>query len=450
MTSGNSVYCWRILLISSLVFFLVDFGFYLTVPAQTKIFEDIICRQYEAEGDCKVALVQSELAAVNGWKDTFDALPGILLSIPYGVLADRIGRKPCLLLGLLGVILGEIWARIVCFWSQILPLRLVWLAGAFRLLGGGDLVVSSLICVIVADVFGEQDRATALFQLSAAVMISELLAVPLGGALMTWSSPWVPFVLGLVILTAGIPLAAFLLPETLPEPSGRNQSRTVEEEDAEEDSSDVSFSARLRVLFSATRFATHRNILLALAMFLASSLSRQSTSLLLQYSSTRYGWSIPQASLFLTVRGFVTLAVYLVLMPALSGVLTATTGLSAIQKDRRMAQLSGIFSGAGLGMVALAAVPAWYLATQLVTPEQRSTLYAAVAVVQSVGALVAGPLLADLFRAGLTLGRDEMGLPFLFAGLLVGLAVGAVSAVREREILPDEGDDAERQALLGT
>jgi MFS family permease len=323
--------------------------------------------------------------------------------------------------------------------------------------------------VIVADVFGEQDRATALFQLSAAVMISELLAVPLGGALMTWSSPWVPFVLGLVILTAGIPLAAFLLPETLPEPSGRNQSRTVEEEDAEEDSSDVSFSARLRVLFSATRFVTQRNILLALAMFLASSLSRQSTSLLLQYSSTRYGWSIPQASLFLTVRGFVTLAVYLVLMLALSGILTATTGLSAIQKDRRMAQLSGIFSGAGLGMVALAAVPAWYvaglvisalgagfivfarsLATQLVTPEQRSTLYAAVAVVQSVGALVAGPLLADLFRAGLTLGRDEMGLPFLFAGLLVGSAVGAVSAVRERENLPDEGDDAKRQALLGT
>ncbi|KAF7118577.1 hypothetical protein CNMCM5793_008111 [Aspergillus hiratsukae] len=218
-------------------------------------------------------------------------------------------------------------------------------------------------------------------------MIAELLAIPLGGALITWSSPWLPFDLGLVILTAGIPLAAFLLPETLPEPSERNRSPTVEEEDAEEDRSDVSFSARLRVLFSATRFITQRNILLVLAMFLASSLSRQSTSLLLQCSSTRYGWTIPRASLFLSVRGFVTLAVYLILMPALSGVLTATTSLSAMQKDQRMAQLSGIFSGAGLGMVALAAVPGWYvtglvisalgagfivfarsLATQLVTP----------------------------------------------------------------------------------
>lgn len=323
--------------------------------------------------------------------------------------------------------------------------------------------------MIVADVFHEKDRATALFQLSAAVMIAELLAIPLGGALMAWSSPWLPFVLGLLILAAGIPLVAFLLPETLPEPSERNQSRTVEEEDAEEDRSDISFSARLRVLFSATSFITQRNIFLALAMFLASSLSRQSTSLLLQYSSTRYGWTIPRASLFLSVRGLVTLAVYLVLMPALSGVLTATTSLSAMQKDRRMAQLSGILSAAGLGMVALAAIPAWYvaglvisalgagfivfarsLATQLVTPAQRSTLYAAVAVVQSVGALVAGPLLADLFRAGLTLGKDKMGLPFLFAGLLVGLAVGAVSAVRDNENLPGEGDDAERQALLGT
>lgn len=320
--------------------------------------------------------------------------------------------------------------------------------------------------MIVADVFHEQDRATALFQLSAAVTIAELLAIPLGGALMAWSSPWLPFVLGLVILTAGIPLVAFLLLETLPEPSEQNQSRIMEDENAE-DRSSVSFSARLRVLFSTTRFIAQRNILLALAMFLASSLSRQSTSLLLQYSSTRYGWTIPRASLFLSVRGFVTLAVYLVLMPALSGVLTTTTSLSAMQKDRRMAQLSGIFSGAGLGMVALAAVPAWYvagvvisalgagfivfarsLATQLVTPAQRSTLYAAIAVVQSVGALVAGPLLADLFRAGLTLGRDKMGLPFLFAGLLVGLAVGAVSAVRDNGNLPDEGDDAERQALL--
>lgn len=118
----SGVHRWRILLASSLVLFLIDFGFYLTIPAQTSIFEGIICAQYNAEGNCKATPVQSELAFINGWKDTFDALPGILLSIPYGVLADRIGRKPCLLLCLIGLFLGEFWTRIVCMFSPTYPL----------------------------------------------------------------------------------------------------------------------------------------------------------------------------------------------------------------------------------------------------------------------------------------------------------------------------------------
>lgn len=76
---------WRILVVGALVVLLIDFGGFLSIPAQTEIFQDIICRHYyatysvvpEADGDCKVAFVQSELAAVNGWKDTFDALPSI-------------------------------------------------------------------------------------------------------------------------------------------------------------------------------------------------------------------------------------------------------------------------------------------------------------------------------------------------------------------------------------
>lgn len=98
---------WRILLVGSVLVLLADFGFFLAIPPQTKIFEDILCNQYYAsqsippfEADCKIAPVQSELARINGWKDTFDALPSILVAIPYGVLADRVGRKPCLLLSI--------------------------------------------------------------------------------------------------------------------------------------------------------------------------------------------------------------------------------------------------------------------------------------------------------------------------------------------------------------
>ncbi|KAL3469727.1 major facilitator superfamily domain-containing protein [Aspergillus californicus] len=468
----SGVHRWRILLTSSLVLFLLDFGFYLTIPAQTSIFEGIICAQYHAEGNCKATPVQSELAFINGWKDTFDALPGILLSIPYGVLADRIGRKPCLLLCLIGLLLGEFWTRIVCFWPQTLSLRLVWLSGAFRVLGGGDMVTSSLVCVIVADSFANEDQATALFQLTSVILVAEMLAIPLGGALMEWSSPWVAFTLGLGIFALGIPLAAFLIPETLPVPFENSEE---EEREGPEDGDKRSLKTSLSLFISSTRFITQQNILLALLLFLVSSLGRQSTSLMLQYSSTRYNWAFSRASLFLSVRGFVTLSAFLLVMPALSRLITKKTTLSALHKDQRLSQLSGILLSIGLAMIALAAIPAWYitglvisalgagffvfarsLVTQLVTPAQRSTLYAAIAVMQSVGSLVAGPLLASLFRAGLTMGRDKMGLPFLVAGALVFVGVGAVSVIRVKDapvVCPGDGEDGdygERQALLGS
>lgn len=52
---------WRILLVGSVLVLLADFGFFLAIPPQTKIFEDILCNQYYAsqsvppfEVDCKI------------------------------------------------------------------------------------------------------------------------------------------------------------------------------------------------------------------------------------------------------------------------------------------------------------------------------------------------------------------------------------------------------------
>lgn len=48
-----------------------------------------------------------------------------------------------------------------CFlalWSNVLPLRLVWLTGLFRIIGGGDQVVVSIALVMVADIFSEEER----------------------------------------------------------------------------------------------------------------------------------------------------------------------------------------------------------------------------------------------------------------------------------------------------
>lgn len=47
---------------------------------------------------------------------------GLVLSLPYGVLADRHGRKPFLYLSMLGLVMSEAWIRIVCMYNIECPL----------------------------------------------------------------------------------------------------------------------------------------------------------------------------------------------------------------------------------------------------------------------------------------------------------------------------------------
>lgn len=44
------------------------------------------------------------------------------------------------------------------WWSDIIPLRMVWFSGFWKLIGGGELAITSVILVIVADVFSEEER----------------------------------------------------------------------------------------------------------------------------------------------------------------------------------------------------------------------------------------------------------------------------------------------------
>jgi MFS family permease len=106
---------------------ILDISGYLAIAPQTKIFQDIICADYYLRSngstataldishyDCKIEPITSEVALINGWKDTFDQLPGIVFALPWGIAADRVGRKPVLLLGVLGCLLGELWMKSVC------------------------------------------------------------------------------------------------------------------------------------------------------------------------------------------------------------------------------------------------------------------------------------------------------------------------------------------------
>jgi MFS family permease len=120
---------FRVLFLCVLSIFLIEIGDFMQRAPWTRILEDIVCREHFStharrwepeipEQDCKVAPVQARVAMLKGWDLSFSCMPAIFLAVPYGALADRVGRKSVLLLALLGVVLGNWWTMAVgelCF-----------------------------------------------------------------------------------------------------------------------------------------------------------------------------------------------------------------------------------------------------------------------------------------------------------------------------------------------
>ncbi|KAK9414827.1 putative Major facilitator superfamily (MFS) profile domain-containing protein [Seiridium unicorne] len=446
----------RVIAMSFAMVILVDFAaFFLDAP-QTSILESRICNRYYSSNpgptDCTAGPVQAELATVNQMLNTFNRLPGLIVAIPFGILADRYGRRPVLIMVIIGALLQDLISKIILWRPDVFPPRLIWLSSVASFVGGGDAVASGMIFLVVADVALPRQRANLFFLLTACGLISEVIATPLSALLML-KNPWIPYFIytGLTLLGGMVPL--FLLPETLrkstpePEPS----SCDTEEEDgrtAAADSSEPSLTSALSSSFSRFRPLMKRNVIAILLAFFASALGRQSTSFLLQYIRQRFNWKYEKASLLLTLRAAVNLALLLLGLPALNKLLVKYK-MSTPHKDLFISRLSVAFFALGslvisaapvvtlaaLGIVVFAlgsgfAPAARSLVTTFCHQDEAGLLYSALAISQSVGGLVAGPLLAVSFRWGLSLGHKWTGIPFALVAGLFGCAFVAMTFVR--------------------
>lgn len=63
---------------------------------------------------CKVSEVQSTVAGLYGWQLFFEGIPAIALALPVGIMADKIGRKPIILLGTACILFDVAWQQVVC------------------------------------------------------------------------------------------------------------------------------------------------------------------------------------------------------------------------------------------------------------------------------------------------------------------------------------------------
>ncbi|GKZ22856.1 hypothetical protein AbraIFM66951_004980 [Aspergillus brasiliensis] len=442
-----------------------DFGNYLSYAPQIAIFESIICRRFGADshtlevvGGCKSPEVQAELALVNGWKDMFDQLPGIVLALPYGFLADRVGRKPILLLSLTGLLMEELAIRVVCWCSAVLPLRTVWVTPIFQLVGGGPQLSTAMAYAMITDVVPVSKRAHVFFLLAAAMLLGEILATPLSAFLMSWS-PWVPSLLGIAAQSLGL-LGTTLLPETNLRKTF-NQAEgdgEVNDNDATDHSAPAQYSlgrllSTLRKQWNQARGITMNarsvNLICIVCSFLLASIGRQALQLIIQYASRRFSWSIASASYLITVKGLINLLTLLVLLPKLSDWLRRHLSFSPVLTDLRIVQWSAWILTLGMALMAIVTQPPLFvfgvcllafgwgfysalrsLATALVLPSQVGVLNTAIGLAQSIGSMVSGPILAAAFRRGVHQDGFWMGLPYILAAVLFFFASCLTSVVR--------------------
>ncbi|CAN9455699.1 unnamed protein product [Alternaria alternata] len=396
----------------------IDVGAYLAEAPMTRLYEANLCLKYYHEQDptvipgdgsipeqlCKVDVVQQRLASIFGWQEMFSALPGILLAVPYG-------------------------------YFKSLPLQLTWLSSAFTIIGGGPIVAMAIGITMISDIAPPEQRTTIFLYLTACVLVAEMLA-PIMAARLMESGNWLPLLLSLAIQIVGVIVALFI-PETLhlrdlPEPKDSDDQIF----ELHPKTSDFSVRAQLRNFQAAVHFLkSDWTLAMVVFTFLANRLGRQCISLLVRYASKRYSWEIKKAAYLLSFRAATNLVAVTVLIPLVNFLLLRKLHFPAHWADLWIARVSIVLTTVAFFVMGIAAHPSLLIVGLLLynmgtgyNAAMRSVaihvvggqsspdigkLMSTIAMAESIGAMVAGPLLNELFQLGIGVGGAWLGLPFL-------------------------------------
>ncbi|CAG8954545.1 hypothetical protein HYFRA_00004460 [Hymenoscyphus fraxineus] len=426
----------------------IDIGIFLQLAPLTRILESIVCRSYYQklgqflieipESKCKISAIQGRLAMLKGWSALFECLPSVLLAVPYGLLADKRGRKPVLYLAILGIMMHNIWLLVVCWFPKVFAVELIWLAPAFNVVGGGPGVANSVILTSVADVVTEDQRL---------VYTPPGYYFSLAHSVLMETNPWLPMFLGLgAMVFSG--LTVIILPESLNKIPNRQiatsslNSAIIDRDNCEDRSlktySLAAIAQKGRWLVDEYRCVFVSPIVaMLICTSLMNSLSKHSVDLLLQYASRRYHWTIAQTGLLFPLRAAVQLTVFLLILPSLSYYLTHYMSVNSKLKDlyiSRGSVLLLVVGSIGIGLspkpvpmaisLVISALGSGFttcvrsLATSLLEPRQVGRLYAAMTTMEMIGGIIAGPVFSALYSYGLKLDGLWVGIPFLASGAI--------------------------------
>jgi DHA1 family tetracycline resistance protein-like MFS transporter len=362
----------------------------------------------------------AKAAETIGLYATVWALMQFVFSPVLGLLSDRFGRRPVILLSNLGLALDYV--------VMALAPTLAWLFLG-RVFSGITSASVPTAIAYMTDVTPPEDRARSFGFIGAAFGLGFVVGPALGGWL-GMQNPRLPFWVAGAMSFANALWGLFVLPESLPKERRRTRL-------------DLSTANPLGTLALLKR---HRELFgLACVNFLGWVAHEVYPVIFVLYAGYRYGWNERTVGSVLALVGAIGIVVSAGLVgPAVKALGERRTLLLGTLLGAAGFALYGWAPTAGLFLAALPVSGLWGLAgpasqalmSRRVSPSEQGELQGALGSVRSVAMLVAPSIFSLTFAVAIAPGRPVKlpGAPwFVAAGLLVAAAGLAAAVTRTPE-----------------
>ncbi|OTA92366.1 hypothetical protein M434DRAFT_325362 [Hypoxylon sp. CO27-5] len=445
---------------------------FTSIPV-TRVLEDIVCRQYYGgkdgasgpidEQDCKKNAIQEKVAFVMALSSSLDAAVGFVAAFPWGLVADRIGRKPVVTIALLGLLINLFWGIAILCFDGALPVELIWVGSAGFLIGGGNAVLVGIILSMITDSTTEEERAVAFMRLHVASLVGNLVSPAISSVMMERMGPWPSIWVAVsAILISGI--SFLFVPETLKHHPPQSNTQEAERESESEATGPKSRVSHVIIRFkeSLSILKSPSLILLLLSCLGSAPILSSTLQFMAQFISKRYGIRLAQTGYVQATYGIAQIIQAFIILPWLTRKIMKSTTPARFRapdehhRDLSLARwsfgflivgvlvlgLSPILSGFVFGLLLMALGSSFgslnkSLMSLYVDPEHRSRLFSLVGMVEVVGSVYAQPMLAVLFALGMELGGGWIGLPYYVLSIIVALTGSLLFFVK----VPDEARD---------